>query len=462
MDIVEAMDVQQPAVGVPHEPARPAQRLRLLPAAVPPDPRERRVLGRGLHRLGQRPQGQAAVRRPPPADPAQRGGRLLRPHATPRSCAGRRRLAQEYGIDGFVMHYYWFDGRKVLDTPLNNWLADPTIDVPLALCWANEPWTRRWDGQARRRPHRADLRPGLGEPVLGRHRARRCGIRATSGSTGRPLLVVYRLGQIPDAARRGRDLAPAGGRRRAPRSARRRGPALARAAGADHAPGRAGRQPHLVRPRLGHPHPVGPLTRSPTCRRASSGDVMSYAAAFDAALPAMDLGRPGPPAVMPGWDNTARRGADAYLFHGATPAAFAGALRDRGRASRRGRRPRSGSSSTRGTSGPRVPPSSRACGAAVDAGHDRRGRSRARRSRADGRTAAPPPRRRQWGLCLAAALTWGQPLGGPARGAGGPAPAVAQRCARSRARAAGVRPDVAGVRPDVPGGRPAVRARRQA
>ena len=51
-------------------------------------------------------------------------------------------LAVEHGVDGFVMHHYWFDGRKLLDTPLRNLLDDPSIEFPFALCWANENWTR--------------------------------------------------------------------------------------------------------------------------------------------------------------------------------------------------------------------------------------------------------------------------------------------------------------------------------
>lgn len=55
-------------------------------------------------------------------------------------------MAFQYGIDGFIYYHYWFHGKRLLNEPIDNVLKSQKPDFPFAFCWANETWTRAWDG----------------------------------------------------------------------------------------------------------------------------------------------------------------------------------------------------------------------------------------------------------------------------------------------------------------------------
>lgn len=56
------------------------------------------------------------------------------------------KLAQDKGVFGFCYyHYYFKDGKKLLEKPLENMLNNKNVNIPFCLSWANEHWTRNWD-----------------------------------------------------------------------------------------------------------------------------------------------------------------------------------------------------------------------------------------------------------------------------------------------------------------------------
>lgn len=107
-------------------------------------------------------------------------------------------LAQEYGIGAFCFYYYWFSGTTLLESPLRQWLADDSIQMPFCLCWANENWARRWDGRGDDiligQQHSAEDDIAFIAHVADYLRDRRA-----LKVDGKPMLLVYRPHLLPDA-----------------------------------------------------------------------------------------------------------------------------------------------------------------------------------------------------------------------------------------------------------------------
>ena len=119
---------------------------------------------------------------------------------SPETRSAQAELARQHGIFGFCYYHYWFNGKRLLGRPFDDVLASGEPDFPFCLCWANEPWSRRWDGSAAEllQPqiysaaddlaHIEWLLPALGDP------------RAIT-IDGKPLFLVYQGRELPDAVR---------------------------------------------------------------------------------------------------------------------------------------------------------------------------------------------------------------------------------------------------------------------
>ncbi|NDY57955.1 hypothetical protein G3N56_14560 [Desulfovibrio sulfodismutans] len=55
-------------------------------------------------------------------------------------------MMRKSGVHGLIFYHYWFTGKLILEEPATMLLQNPDIDIPFCFCWANENWTKCWDG----------------------------------------------------------------------------------------------------------------------------------------------------------------------------------------------------------------------------------------------------------------------------------------------------------------------------
>jgi len=227
-------------------------------------------------------------------------------------------LARRGGIFGFCIHDYWFDGRKVLERPLQTLLDNADIDLPFCLNWANENWSRRWDGSEHslllEQRYDPDKPNGYVESIVEALQDPRY-IRIN----GRPLIMVYRPKLIPNMARMadswreylvGRGLGD---------------PYLVMAQTFDdfdprpyHLDAAAGFPPHNGGLNL----PSRRRSLQLLDRRMTEGKAASYTEMAERTLATRGDSYRLFPGVCPTWDNEARRPGRGTSYFGSTPQAY--------------------------------------------------------------------------------------------------------------------------------------------
>ncbi|MBX3428468.1 MAG: glycoside hydrolase family 99-like domain-containing protein [Hyphomonadaceae bacterium] len=229
-------------------------------------------------------------------------------------------LAAEYDVSAFCFHYYWFSGKRLLERPLDAFLRSSGLNLGFTLCWANENWTRRWDGAEEHvlidQRHTPEDHARVFDDMARYLEDDRC-IRIE----GKPLLIVYRPGVVPNA----REMTMLWRER-----AHRRGWPGVYIAATDafefEHPATLGFDALVEFP----PHGLLPrrIGRRLTWLNARHGGaVYDYQDTAAEAIERLDRRQPKAfahfPGVMPGWDNEARRPGAGTIFHGATPEAYA-------------------------------------------------------------------------------------------------------------------------------------------
>jgi hypothetical protein len=111
------------------------------------------------------------------------------------------KLAREYGIYGFMFYHYWFQGKRLLQLPVNQLMKQKNIDFPFCLCWANETWSRVWVGNPKEilMPQEYSIEDDI------RHMEYLCREVFTDDRyikvNGKPIFGVWEVKELPDAGK---------------------------------------------------------------------------------------------------------------------------------------------------------------------------------------------------------------------------------------------------------------------
>jgi glycosyltransferase involved in cell wall biosynthesis len=226
-------------------------------------------------------------------------------------------MAKGAGLEGFVFYTYWFNRHRLLEKPLEQFLADKSLNFSFCAMWANENWTRRWDG-LEREVLIAQEYLEEDDPALIAHFVRMFEDPRYIRIDGRPLLMIYRVTLIPDATVRIAKW------RRMFSELHGENPIIIMAQSlGDYDPKPYGLDGAVEFP----PHKLSQETRRindalELLDPDFSATVHEYEdiAQTSLALPAPDY--PLIKTIVPGWDNDPRREGKGLALHNATPAAY--------------------------------------------------------------------------------------------------------------------------------------------
>ena len=235
-------------------------------------------------------------------------------------------LAKANGVDAFCYYHYWFGGRRLLERPVDEILASGRPDFPFSLCWANENWTRRWDGLessvlVRQSYDEAD------DHRHGRWLAQAFADERYLRVDGKPLFLVYRASDLDDAGRTTRiwrDEARRAGvgeiflcRVESNRKEHTDPTTLGFDAAVEFAPDWAALPRGWRRVGREVAHRAGLVASPLVGHQVHDYDAVAGRMLAKQAPPYLRF-----PCVTPGWDNTARRDRGAVILRGSTPEAY--------------------------------------------------------------------------------------------------------------------------------------------
>lgn len=237
------------------------------------------------------------------------------------------KIAQSYGIEGFCYYHYWFgNGRQLLERPFQEVIRDGSPDFPFCLCWANETWTGIWHGLSNKTLVQQEYPGPLDDekhfesllPAFQDKRYLRVG--------NKPIFVVWRPYDFPDTKEtisRWRSMAVSAG---LPGihlvGIQRPGSPLPESFGYD-ASIYNGNPP--LNPWVSWKNPLK-LGYHKLLRKLGMPRIFHYKNAMDYYLPKVLINSQYP-SLVHAFDNTPRSGKNGLVLHGATPELFRQLLR---------------------------------------------------------------------------------------------------------------------------------------
>ena len=120
----------------------------------------------------------------------------------PETRIAQAEMAKKYGIEGFMYWHYWFgNGKRLLERPFNEVLKSGEPDFPFALAWANETWKGFAHGLKNRNVLIEQLYPG-DEDYIAHFNEVLPAFKDKRYITvdGKPIFLIYKPHQLPDAS----------------------------------------------------------------------------------------------------------------------------------------------------------------------------------------------------------------------------------------------------------------------
>ncbi|MDO6586861.1 glycoside hydrolase family 99-like domain-containing protein [Salipiger sp. 1_MG-2023] len=240
---------------------------------------------------------------------------------TPDTLRAQGELAELHGLHGMACYYYRFGDKRLMEEPTDVLLANGTVPLRFFYCWANEDWTRAWDGRSDDVNLKQDYSDRTISLILD-DLVRVCSDTRYIRVDGKPVFMIYQLNKLPDLENTLNRF----------REGMRARLGIEICLGTTYNPEFREEWAGLVDFVAQFPPHRTPRKRDRDLLRGEKGPRIfdpsredffeSYSSVAQHSLEALDMVPRLQPGVCPDWDNASRRAQKAHILVGATPERF--------------------------------------------------------------------------------------------------------------------------------------------